>query len=68
MSVRQTMTEEMPYSIGESNRFSHTLTLYRRKRPYGFILEKKNNKMGSKTVPMGSISSIAGISPHIVIP
>ncbi len=29
------------------------ITLYRRKRPYGFIIEK-NNKMGSKTVPMGS--------------
>ena len=28
-------------------------TLYRRKRPYGFIIEKNNN-MGSKTVPMGS--------------
>ncbi len=34
---------------------SPLVTLYRRKRPYGFIIEKNNN-MGSKTVPMGSKS------------
>ena len=38
-------------------------TLYRRKRPYGFINEK-NDKMGAKTVPRGAKSHVSAYLLH----